>query len=77
MLALNRTDIQKIMLMAKEESEYIKTIVFRQKIVARKELRGQYENYMKTCYETELVVSINSHASKSFSFSPETEFVIN
>lgn len=62
LLALNRTNIQKIMAVAKEEIEYLKTIVFRQDTVASKKLREEYENYMQTCYEAEFQVSINSQS---------------
>lgn len=55
----NESELQEILKNAKEETDYLKTIIFRQDTVASKELRTQFENYMQKCYETEYGVRLS------------------
>lgn len=57
---LNENDIEltEILKYAREELEYLQTVVFRQEMEASKELRTQFENCMEIYYETKYRVSI-------------------
>lgn len=56
-LEQNENSIIDIVANATEETQYLKTIIFRVENVASKQLRKQFEDYMEMCYESEYAVS--------------------